>query len=283
MSPDVFFPSLSLRLQNEKWMNVRVGDIIKLENNQFVAVRQSLMLWYTSLHKHRNTHDERVFQHRWLTKVLLTVPAASVDANLSSWICFQADLLLLSTSEPHGLCYIETAELDGSDNAARFIPDAQYLTIYRSSGARPLKGCVFFPAERPIWRCASPSLWHPTLETRTTWLRLMVRSQSKISLFSGFWHLLFHDNLKVNPHVFHPRTQQSKHTLCFPAPALNVGLSSPAHRSALWKTSVSALHKYTHLHTHARTHTHRTCSGKCNATAIPTHSSLVSAYRRGMF
>lgn len=25
-------------LQNEKWMNVRVGDIIKLENNQFVAV-----------------------------------------------------------------------------------------------------------------------------------------------------------------------------------------------------------------------------------------------------
>ncbi|XP_043943078.1 phospholipid-transporting ATPase ID-like [Protopterus annectens] len=85
------------QLENEKWMNVQVGDVVKLENNQFVT----------------------------------------------------ADLLLLSSSEPYSLIYIETAELDGETN----LKVKQALTVTGDMG-EDIKQLSAFDGEI---RCEPPN------------------------------------------------------------------------------------------------------------------------------
>ena len=91
-----------------------------------------------------------------------------------NFVHFQADLFLLTTSEPNSLCYIETAELDGYVSFSLYFCLQDGHEMFRIETVDLLR-CFCLLTERPTWKCVShcQKLQKSTM-TFGGWRRLML-------------------------------------------------------------------------------------------------------------
>lgn len=123
---------ICLSLQNEKWMNVRVGDIIKLENNHFVAVSNLLSISYLDTPVNTWNESFQCYLLRFRAIPLLHLLGSYCKAVVQRLVYSLWPASKSSPSSPIGW------------HSAALQQWTIWTVLHRDSWARRVRHCVYF-------------------------------------------------------------------------------------------------------------------------------------------